>query len=163
MNPAVYFVYNDRMSDRPPDCDLHPYFRDPDRARAILDACIAESKRTGRSPVRVVHGKGKGDFKKLIYSHLEKHPDVDGFIECDPLHGGSGATWVHIAGIGDGETPAELEQEVKEKQLVEWWWRYLLYAIFVAASYKIFGSWTVTIVLGVALVLIEFRFVKTSD
>ena len=79
-----------------PDLDLHPYFRDPDKARAILDIAIADNVAKGRGLVRVVHGKGKGNFRGLIHKYLEKHPEVEGFMLCDPLHGGSGATWVHL-------------------------------------------------------------------
>jgi hypothetical protein len=79
-----------------PDLDMHPYFRDPEKARAILDIAIADNVARGVNLVRVVHGKGKGNFRQLIYKHLERHPDVEGFTLCDPSHGGSGATWVHL-------------------------------------------------------------------
>ena len=78
------------------DIDLHPYFRDPDKARAILDAAIADNISKNRTQFRVIHGKGKGHFRALIQSHLDKHPDVAGFILCDQTHGGSGASWVHL-------------------------------------------------------------------
>ena len=150
--------------DRPPDCDLHPYFRDPDKARAILDACIAESKSAGKSPVRVVHGKGKGDFRKLIHSHLDKHPDVEGFVECDPLHGGSGATWVHIAGIPEEEkAPSEPDEVAVKKQPIGRWWRYLLYAILIVASFVVFHNWTIQFVMLILIAWIEYEISRRSD
>ena len=149
--------------DRPPDCDLHPYFRDPDKARAILDACIAESKSAGKSPVRVVHGKGKGDFRKLIHSHLDKHPDVEGFVECDPLHGGSGATWVHIAGIDEEQASPEPEETPIEKKPIGRWWRYLLYAILIVASFVVFHNWTIQFVMLILIAWIEYEISRRSD
>lgn len=150
--------------DRPPDCDLHPYFRDPDKARAVLDACIAESLQAGKSPVRVVHGKGKGDFRKLVHSHLQKHPDVEGFVECDPLHGGSGATWVHISGIPDEEsTPQPSEVKIAEKkQAMSPLWRYPIYAIAIVASFATIPDWTIRIAILIVIAWIEFRISRDS-
>ena len=149
---------------RPPDCDLHPYFRDPDKARAILDACISESRRTGRNPVRVVHGKGKGDFKKLIHSHLEKHPDVEGFVECDPLHGGSGATWAHIAGIPEEEkAPSEPDEVAVKKQPIGRWWRYLFYLALIAAAFVIFDDWMTRILFIGFIIATEYAISRKTD
>ena len=82
--------------DRAPDLDLHKFRSEPDKARAMIDLCIADNMKRKIPMIRIVHGKGKGHFRNLIHSHLEKHPDVAGFILCDPLHGGDGATWVHL-------------------------------------------------------------------
>jgi len=79
-----------------PEIDLHKYIRNKEKARAIIDLFIRDMACQGILTVRIVHGKGKGDFRKMIHSYLEKHELVDGFMLCDPLHGGSGATFVHL-------------------------------------------------------------------
>ena len=85
-----------------PEIDLHKYFRDRDKARAIIDLFIRDMESQGILTVRIVHGKGKGDFRKMIHSYLEKHELVEGFMLCDTLHGGSGATFVHLKKKGTG-------------------------------------------------------------
>lgn len=84
------------MTSNIPDLDLHKFIREPEKAREIIDLCIEDNLSRNIFTIRLVHGKGKGHFRDLIYSHLSKHPDVEGFTLCDPLHGGAGATWVHL-------------------------------------------------------------------
>lgn len=79
-----------------PEIDLHKYIRDKEKACAIIDMFIEDMASQGIGTIRIVHGKGKGDFRKMIHSHLSKHELVEGFTLCDPLHGGDGATFVHI-------------------------------------------------------------------
>ena len=138
------------MPARAPDCDLHPYFREPDKARAILDACIADNRSRGILLVRVVHGKGKGDFRNLIHSHLNKHPDIEGFLLCDPMHGGSGASWVHIA--EDPEHPAVERMEIPGAGVWYRIWRWPLYALAFGCLYLIFDLW-LAILLAVGIVV----------
>ncbi len=150
------------MPYRAPDCDLHPYFRDPDKARAILDTCIAECVRQGKTQVRVVHGKGKGDFRKMIHSHLEKHPDVEGFVECDPMHGGSGATWVHIARESPDETrPRDPLARYRTRPAAPIR-RWLIYAVVVALSFIVFTDWLLRIAVVLFLFWVEYRIVGKS-
>jgi len=115
------------MTSKAPDCDLHPWFRDPVRAKAVLDACIDGNRSKGVLQIRVVHGKGKGDFRNLIHSHLSKHPDVEGFTPCDPLHGGSGATWVHL--VEDPAHPAAAPVKKTQQSTLPPYARWLLYAV----------------------------------
>jgi len=121
------------MTDRAPDLDLHEYIHEPDKARAIIDACITESLKNGHTLVRVVHGKGKGDFRALIQSHLDKHPDVAGYVLCDPFHGGSGATWMHLG----EEKPDTEDVERKDTRPV---WRWLVYLAFLIAAFAVFDQ-----------------------
>ena len=79
-----------------PEIDLHKYIRDKKKACAIIDMFIDEMASKGHLTARIVHGKGKGDFRKMIHSHLSKHELVEGFMLCDPLHGGDGATFVYL-------------------------------------------------------------------
>jgi hypothetical protein len=118
-----------------PDCDLHPYFRNPDKARAILDACIADNVAKGTDAVRIVHGKGTGNFRDLIHKHLGKHPDVDGFTLCDPLHGGSGATWVHLK--TKRKIPGEPGKPLEESRGNSTLWRLALYSVVVLSIYAL--------------------------
>ena len=133
------------MTPRAPDLDLHPYFRDPAKAKAILDACIEDNMQLGRAMVRIVHGKGKGDFREMIHRHLEKHPDVEGLVLCDPLHGGDGATWVHLR--TNQKAPESVETERQEKPASAGSWRWIVYAICLVLLY-IHGNWWL---LGTAL------------
>lgn len=108
-----------------PDIDLHPYFRDPGKAKAILDIAIADNISKNINLIRVVHGKGKGNFRQLVHSYLEKHPDVEGFTLCDPFHGGDGATWVHLkikAELTNGkiETPSERKRPLSWLVIIFW-------------------------------------------
>ena len=84
-----------------PEIDLHKFYKDKEKTRKIIDMFIDDMQSKGHQTVRIIHGKGKGDFMKLIHSHLERHPMVEGFTLCDPMHGGSGATFVYIRRNGD--------------------------------------------------------------
>lgn len=79
-----------------PEIDLHKYYKDKEKTRKIIDLFIDDMFANGHSTVRIIHGKGKGDFRKLIHSYLEKHESVEGYTLCDRSHGGSGATFVHL-------------------------------------------------------------------
>lgn len=148
------------MPSRAPDCDLHPYIRDADKARAIIDACIRDNLERGQLLVRMVHGKGKGDFRKLVHSHLEKHPDVEGFILCDPLHGGSGATWVHLR-----RQPGNEEDGFKSKHkraATPWRWvPYAALALLLAPLW--YKNWATLVALILAIVLMDLWIRSLAD
>lgn len=152
------------MPERAHDLDLHKFYRDPDKARAVIDACIADCVQKNIGLVRVVHGKGKGNFRDLIHSHLGKHPDVEGYILCDPMHGGSGATWVHIRVEKPG-VPAKtkslpvLENEIDSglKPMSPWVRRALL-LILLAASFVVFPSWIARAGMVFLVLYMELRF-----
>jgi hypothetical protein len=153
------------MDPRAPDLDLHAYIRDTDKARAILDACIADNLKNGRSLVRVVHGKGKGDFRKIIHSYLEKHPDVAGYVLCDPRHGGEGATWAHIgtSEVDPDELPDEDIQsdEISSDELKEKpprpWWRWIAYVVFLLAAFAVFPQAYMRAIMVVFIFWFELR------
>ncbi|MCD6217599.1 Smr/MutS family protein [bacterium] len=81
-----------------PEIDMHKHFKDKDKTQKIIDLFLRDMVEQGYSTVRIIHGKGKGNYRKLIYSYLEKHELVEGFTLCDVTHGGSGATFVHLKG-----------------------------------------------------------------
>jgi hypothetical protein len=135
-----------------PDCDLHPYFRDPAKARAILDACIADNVSRGQPQIRVVHGKGSGSFRNLVHSHLEKHPDVEGFVLCDPMHGGDGATWVHL------KTANPTEVKTPEHPSLTGSWRWLAYMVAILVLYLAI-PWAFPAVILAAIIIITIELV----
>ena len=135
-----------------PDCDLHPYFRDPDKARAILDACIADNVAHNRTLVRVVHGKGSGNFRELLQSHLGKHPDVEGFVLCDPFHGGSGATWVHLRQRVPSEPKTEQSGAIGTPRP---WWRWPAYVALMAVLYSLGARWDILLLAAAAVFVYE--------
>ncbi len=163
-----------------PDCDLHPFIRDPDRARAILDACITDSIDRGIFQIRVVHGKGTGNFRKLVHSHLDRHPDVEGYILCDPQHGGSGASWVHLIGESyeEEKNPDESMDESWDEPIDEPidesmdeavddidqtskparpFWRWILYFFFLVLAFMVFPQWFFRAILVLFIFFLEIR------
>jgi len=141
------------MPDRGPDIDLHPYIRDPNKARTILDTVIDDCLSKGIFQFRVIHGKGKGHFRNLIHSHLEKNPDVDGFVLCDPAHGGSGSSWVHLS---SDSIPDSNEKSTVSRHRHPYfrWATYLfgLIAIFLISDNSMIRIFTI-----LAIIWIEFR------
>ncbi|HEU4752400.1 MAG TPA: Smr/MutS family protein, partial [Armatimonadota bacterium] len=57
----------------------------------VDEACLA-----GLSPVRVVHGKGTGALKKVVWDYLRGHPHVSAFHHPGDEEGGSGVTVVEL-------------------------------------------------------------------
>jgi len=141
------------MPDRGPDIDLHPYIRDPVKARAILDSAIADCLSKNIAQFRVVHGKGKGHFRNLIHSHLEKHPDVEGFVLCDPSHGGSGSSWVHLKGGNFPSISAKTETRHRQKPV----WRWIAYLVAIGLAFYISDNMMPGLITFVVVLWIEFR------
>ncbi len=48
------------------------------------------------SRVRIVHGKGEGILKKMVWDYLEKQPFIKQFYEAPFFEGGTGATIVEF-------------------------------------------------------------------
>ena len=129
------------------DLDLHKFIHDPGKARGMIDACITDCVKKNISLIRVIHGKGKGDFRKLVYSHLERHPDVEGYVLCDPTHGGSGATWVHLA-VETKDNSTFIEQAAENNESTDKgikplspWMRRILLLILLVSSFIVFPEW----------------------
>ena len=73
--------------------DLHmfPPGQVKDLVADYIDACLAE----GILDLRIIHGKGIGVLRTIVYSILEKHPAVESFGH--PSDSGSwGATVVRL-------------------------------------------------------------------
>jgi hypothetical protein len=140
-----------------PDLDLHPWFRDPEKARAILDLCISDNRSKGIYQIRVIHGKGRGDFRKLIQSHLSKNPFVEGYMLCDLLHGGSGATWVYIAPSPDDAKVVTKTRSENPLTPVRPLYRWILYLIFIVTCFLVFPQWIVRVIMILFILYLEFR------
>lgn len=69
-------------------------------ARAAIAAFLADSKRSGRFCVRIIHGKGLRSrnegpvLKRLVDSLLRRRADVLAYASAKPNEGGTGATIV---------------------------------------------------------------------
>ncbi len=149
------------------DIDLHPYRSEPDKARGILNAAIADCMDKGITQFRVVHGKGKGHFRKLVHSHLDRHADVAGYVLCDPSHGGSGASWVYLEGdpevdslenINEDENgDDEIIDEENAIQPARPVWRWLIYLVFLLFVFIAFPQWYVRGIMMLFIFWMEIR------
>lgn len=59
------------------ECDLH--FFGPRETAAVVNEFIRQAVASGRSTIRLVHGKGISAKKREAYEILGKHPAVKGF------------------------------------------------------------------------------------
>jgi DNA mismatch repair protein MutS2 len=57
----------------------------------VDDACLA-----GLSPFRIVHGKGTGALKKVVWEYLQNHPNISTYRHPAEEEGGSGVTIVEL-------------------------------------------------------------------
>jgi DNA mismatch repair protein MutS2 len=67
-----------------------------EQAMEALDEYIDDACMAGISPVRVVHGKGTGALKKVVWDYLQGHPHVGSFRLGEEGEGGGGVTVVQL-------------------------------------------------------------------
>lgn len=60
--------------------------------RDYLDECAAR----GFTRLRIIHGKGQGNLRRITHSVLDKHPKVSRYTLAPPDAGGWGATLVEL-------------------------------------------------------------------
>ena len=78
--------------------DLHGLNRH--EAHEEVARFLAESQRTGKRCVRIVHGRGHGSpgregvLRQFVKSWLSRRKDVLAFCHAPPADGGQGALWV---------------------------------------------------------------------
>ena len=77
--------------------DLHT-FR-PREVRDLIPDYLAECSRLGISQVRIIHGKGKGEMRRLVHSLLARNELVRQFGPAPENAGGWGATLVDLKDI----------------------------------------------------------------
>lgn len=89
--------------DSPPDkvawaitdeLDLH-LFR-PKEVPSVTREYLRECRIQGISPVRIIHGKGKGNLRRTVQSILDKSPLVSCWELCGQGHGSWGATRAYL-------------------------------------------------------------------
>lgn len=76
------------------ELDLH-WFRPRDVGPVVRDY-LHEAVAKGISPIRLIHGKGKGVARKTVQRELERHPLVRSFRLGGAGEGGWGATVVEL-------------------------------------------------------------------
>lgn len=59
-----------------------------------LDKYLDDAMTAGMHEVRIVHGKGTGALRKVVWEMLRSHPGVDSYRLGEQNEGGSGATIV---------------------------------------------------------------------
>jgi DNA-nicking Smr family endonuclease len=70
--------------------DLHTF--SPKEIPSLLEEYLLECQKKGFKEVRIIHGKGKGVQRSIVYSFLEKSSLVESFESAPPEAGSWGAT-----------------------------------------------------------------------
>ncbi len=68
-----------------------------DEALLKLDRYLDNAFMTGLYQVRVVHGKGTGTLRQVVWEQLAKHPLVKSYRAGGYGEGGNGVTLVELA------------------------------------------------------------------
>ncbi len=74
--------------------DLHT-FR-PQDVQVVLLEYLAACREKGILEVRVVHGRGIGEWRRTVHTIVARHPEVISFALAGEHYGGAGATFVHF-------------------------------------------------------------------
>jgi DNA-nicking Smr family endonuclease len=77
--------------------DLHTF--SPKEIKDLVPDYIEECRVRNILEIRIIHGKGIGVLKKIVYSILDKHPQVSSFRPAGPASGGWGAVEVNLKPI----------------------------------------------------------------
>ena len=87
--------------------DLHGLNRH--EAHEEVARFLAESQRTGKRCVRIVHGRGHGSpgregiLRQFVKSWLSRRKDVLAFCHAPSFDGGEGVLWVLLKSMPDGQ------------------------------------------------------------
>jgi len=67
---------NDNIVEIPIDgvLDLHTFT--PQEIKDLVSTYLDECLERGITEVQIIHGKGKGVLRRIVYSILDQHPDV---------------------------------------------------------------------------------------
>lgn len=74
--------------------DLHTF--QPREVKDLVPEYLAACRERGILQVRIIHGKGTGQLRRMVHSILSKHPEVITFTLDHPQYGGWGATIVRL-------------------------------------------------------------------
>lgn len=67
-----------------------------EEALRLLDEYLDDACAAGASSIRIVHGKGSGILRRLVWERLRAHPYVSGFHHPEAAAGGEGVTVVEL-------------------------------------------------------------------
>lgn len=81
--------------------DLHT-FR-PREVKELIPEYLKECRRLGIVQIRIIHGKGKGEMRRLVHAILARHELVRQFRQAPENAGGWGATLVDLKSPKAGE------------------------------------------------------------
>lgn len=76
------------------ELDLHTF-----APRDVKDLCtyyLEEAQLRGFAEVRIIHGKGIGNLRRIVHGVCETHPAVASFALAEAPRGGWGATIVRL-------------------------------------------------------------------
>jgi dsDNA-specific endonuclease/ATPase MutS2 len=74
--------------------DLHTFA--PRDVKELVTDYLELAAEKGFPEVRIIHGKGIGNLRRIVHSVLTGHPRVESFALADGSRGGWGATLVKI-------------------------------------------------------------------
>ena len=74
--------------------DLHTF--EPRAVKDLVPDYLAECQARGILQVRIIHGKGIGNLRRMVQAILQKHAEVVSFTLDHPQFGGWGATLVRL-------------------------------------------------------------------
>ena len=77
--------------------DLHT-FR-PREIKELVPDYLEACRERGILRVRIIHGKGIGNLRRMVHSMLSKHPGIASFALASEPFGGWGATIVHLVPV----------------------------------------------------------------
>lgn len=77
--------------------ELHLRALRADEALLLLDKYIDDARVAGVTPLRIVHGKGTGTLRRLVWDYLRSAPTVRSYSHPPPEEGGEGVTIVELA------------------------------------------------------------------
>ena len=74
-----------------------------------IDDFLTQSRSEGLRTVIIVHGKGSGKLKAVVFSWLKDQENILAFSSAQPRDGGSGALYVLLRKVTDPSFPPTRE------------------------------------------------------
>ena len=82
--------------------DLHAFA--PCEVESVVEEYLTQCHGAGFPVVRLIHGKGVGVQRRLVWAVLARLPFIRGYHEAPPSAGGWGATTVDLGAEGERHT-----------------------------------------------------------
>lgn len=76
------------------ELDLHQF--SPKDVKDLVLEYLDHASLKGWKRVRIIHGKGTGTLRRIVYAILERHPGVASFQQGSTDSGGWGAVIVYL-------------------------------------------------------------------